>query len=76
MKLYRQIADQLKRVADGYPLVLNYTDADSDYEDYSDVFEKLKEEGYTVTINYSYPSGYLGYRAATKYIAEISKKMT
>jgi pantoate kinase len=73
MKKYNEILNELKKVAPGHSIFIKYTDADSDYENYDLVFEKLRSEGYKVKIDYTYPSGYLGYRATTNYTAEIKK---
>jgi len=73
MKKYNEILDQLKKLARN-SIKIKYSDADSDYENYDLVLAKLREEGYKVKIDSSYPSGYLGYRAATKYTAEIFQK--
>lgn len=74
MKKYNEILDQLKKLAPGNSIKIKYSDTDSDYENYDLVLAKLREEGYKVKIDSSYPSGYLGYRAATKYTAEIFQK--
>jgi len=74
MKKYNEILYQLEKVAPGHSIFIKYTDADSDYENYDLVFEKLRSEGYKVNISSSYPSGYLGYRAATNYTAQIFQK--
>lgn len=74
MKKYSEILNELKKVAPGHSIFIKYSDVDSDYENYDLVFEKLRSEGYKVNISSSYPSGYLGYRAATKYTAEVFQK--
>lgn len=74
MKKYNEILQELKKIAPGYSIIVKYSDADSDFENYELVLEKLRSEGYKIEVNYSYPSGYLGYRAATNYTAEIFQK--
>lgn len=65
---------ELEKLKSGEKLVIEYSDINSDYEKYCKVIKKLQDKGYTVIEDSYYPSGYLGYRAATKYTTTIYQK--